>query len=192
MVHFEEWRRLYIGGWWPKRTSSFCCIFEILFHWRWRTIYRWYTDCKKYWVKTLAWVSFAIILFFLLIYSHSLIPTRWLELAIAITLYFFAAMMFKEVIENEDETRELDEKDQLPENYGYVGKCDRAGCIDFYRYQWCINRSCYLYRSIYHTSSEFKTIFCKNPTAETKINFWDLTDNNGNTFVNLLHIGYTG
>ena len=41
-------------------------------------------------------------------------------MAIAITLYFFAAMMFKEVIENEDETRELDEKDELPENYGYV------------------------------------------------------------------------
>jgi len=86
-------------------------------------------------------------------------------LAIAITLYFFAAMMFKEVIENEDETRELDEKDQLPENYGYVGKCDRAGCIDFYRYQWCINRSYYLYCSIYHTSSEFKTISCEDPTA---------------------------
>ena len=66
---------------------------------------------------TLAGISFAIILFFLLIYSHALIPTRWLELALAITLYFFAAMMFKEVIENEDETRELDEKAQ---KYGYV------------------------------------------------------------------------
>ena len=66
---------------------------------------------------TLAGISFAIILFFLLIYSHALIPTRWLELALAITLYFFAAMMFKEVIENEYETRELDEKAQ---KYGYV------------------------------------------------------------------------
>ena len=65
----------------------------------------------------MAGISFAIILFFLLIYSHALIPTRWLELALAITLYFFAAMMFKEVIENEDETRELDEKAQ---KYGYV------------------------------------------------------------------------
>jgi len=66
---------------------------------------------------TLAGVSFAVILFFLLIYSHALIPTRWLELALAITLYFFATMMFKEVIENEDETRELDEKAQ---KYGYI------------------------------------------------------------------------
>jgi uncharacterized membrane protein len=66
---------------------------------------------------TLAGVSFAVILFFLLIYSHALIPTRWLEFALAITLYFFAAMMFKEVIENEDETRELDYKAQ---KYGYI------------------------------------------------------------------------
>ena len=66
---------------------------------------------------TLAGVSFAIILFFLLIDSYALIPARWLELALAITLYFFAAMMFKVVIENEDETRELDEKAQ---KYGYV------------------------------------------------------------------------
>lgn len=38
-----------------------------------------------------AGVSFAVILFFLLYYSHGLISTRWLELALGITLYFFAA-----------------------------------------------------------------------------------------------------
>ena len=60
---------------------------------------------------TLAGVSFAAILFFLLFYSHALIPTRWLEFALAIILYFFAATMFKEVFEKEsDETKELDEK----------------------------------------------------------------------------------
>ena len=68
---------------------------------------------------TLAGVSFAVILFFLLFYSHALIPTRWLELALAITLYFFAATMFKEVFEKEekDETKELDEK---AHKYGYI------------------------------------------------------------------------
>jgi uncharacterized membrane protein len=58
---------------------------------------------------TVAGVSFATILFFLLFYSHVLIPTRWLELALAITLYFFAAILFKEVFENEDEDHEFDE-----------------------------------------------------------------------------------
>ena len=67
---------------------------------------------------TLAGVSFAIILFFLLVYSHALIPTRWLELALAITLYFFAATMFKEVLEQDDEaTENLDEK---AHKYGYI------------------------------------------------------------------------
>jgi uncharacterized membrane protein len=68
---------------------------------------------------TLAGVSFAVILFFLLFYSHALIPTRWLEFALAITLYFFAATMFKEVFEKEekDETKELDEK---AHKYGYI------------------------------------------------------------------------
>ena len=67
---------------------------------------------------TLAGVSFAVILFFLLFYSHSLIPTRWLEFALAITLYFFAATMFKEVFEKEgDEAKELDEK---AHKYGYI------------------------------------------------------------------------
>ena len=40
---------------------------------------------------TIAGVFFAVILFFLLFYSRSLISTRWLELALGITLYFFAA-----------------------------------------------------------------------------------------------------
>jgi uncharacterized membrane protein len=66
---------------------------------------------------TIAGVSFAVILFILLFYSHVLIPTRWLELALAMTLYFFAARMFKEVIENEDEEHEFDEKAQ---KYGYI------------------------------------------------------------------------
>jgi uncharacterized membrane protein len=68
---------------------------------------------------TLAGVSFAVILFFLLFYSHALIPTRWLEFALAVTLYFFAATMFKEVFEKEesDETKELDEK---AHKYGYI------------------------------------------------------------------------
>jgi uncharacterized membrane protein len=67
---------------------------------------------------TLAGVSFAAILFFLLFYSHALIPTRWLEFSLASTLYFFAATMFKEVFEKEShENRELDEK---AHKYGYV------------------------------------------------------------------------
>jgi uncharacterized membrane protein len=67
----------------------------------------------------LAGVSFAVVLFFLLFYSHSLIPTRWLEFALPITLYFFAATMFKEVFEKEenDEAKELDEK---AHKYGYI------------------------------------------------------------------------
>ena len=65
----------------------------------------------------IAGVSFAVLLFFLLFYSHVLIPTRWLELVLALTLYFFAAIMFKEVIENEDEGHEFDEK---AHKYGYI------------------------------------------------------------------------
>ena len=66
---------------------------------------------------TIAGIAFAVILFFLLFYSHALIPTRWLELALGIVLYFFAARMFKEVIEKEDEQREFDEK---VHKYGYI------------------------------------------------------------------------
>ena len=68
---------------------------------------------------TLAGVSFAAILFFLLFYSHALIPTRWLEFALAIALYFFAATMFKEVLERgeDNKTKELDEK---AHKYGYI------------------------------------------------------------------------
>ncbi len=65
---------------------------------------------------TIAGVSFAIVLFLLLYYSHALIPTRWLELALALTLYFFAATLFKEAFENEaDET-----KDEKSHKYGYI------------------------------------------------------------------------
>jgi uncharacterized membrane protein len=66
---------------------------------------------------TIAGVSFAVILFFLLFYSHTLISTRWLEFALGITLYFFAASMFKEVIEKKDERREFDLK---AHRYGYI------------------------------------------------------------------------
>jgi uncharacterized membrane protein len=66
---------------------------------------------------TMAGVSFAVLLFFLLFYSHTSIPVRWLELALAITLYFFAATMFKEVIENEEDGHDFDEKAQ---KYGYI------------------------------------------------------------------------
>jgi uncharacterized membrane protein len=66
---------------------------------------------------TIAGVSFAVLLFFLLFYSHALIPVRWLELALGMTLYFFAATMFKEVIENEEEEHNFDEKAQ---KYGYI------------------------------------------------------------------------
>ena len=52
-----------------------------------------------------------------LFYSHALISTRWLELALAITLYFFAASMFKEVLEKEHEEKEFDEK---VHKYGYI------------------------------------------------------------------------
>jgi uncharacterized membrane protein len=61
---------------------------------------------------TLAGVSFAVILFFLLFYSHVLIPTRWLEFALAVTLYFFAAIMFKEVLGKES--------DEKANKYGYI------------------------------------------------------------------------
>jgi uncharacterized membrane protein len=66
---------------------------------------------------TIAGIAFAVILFFLLFYSHALIPTRWLELALGIVLYFFAARMFKVVIEKEDEQTEFDEK---VHKYGYI------------------------------------------------------------------------
>ena len=66
---------------------------------------------------TIAGISLATILFFLLFYSHALISTRWLELALAITLYFFGARMFKEAIQKEDEQREFDEK---VHKYGYI------------------------------------------------------------------------
>jgi len=66
---------------------------------------------------TVAGVSFAVILFFLLFYFHVLISTRWLELALGIALYFFAARMFKEVIQKEDEEREFDKK---AHKYGYI------------------------------------------------------------------------
>jgi diacylglycerol kinase family enzyme len=66
---------------------------------------------------TVAGISFATILFFLLFYSRALISTRWLELALGITLYFFAASMFKEVLEKEHEEKEFDEK---VHKYGYI------------------------------------------------------------------------
>ena len=66
---------------------------------------------------TIAGISLATILFFLLFYSHALISTRWLELALAITLYFFAAIMFKEVLGKEHEEKEFDEK---VHKYGYI------------------------------------------------------------------------
>jgi len=44
---------------------------------------------------TIAGISFAVILFFLLFYSHTLISTRWLELALGIALYLFAARCSK-------------------------------------------------------------------------------------------------
>ena len=66
---------------------------------------------------TIAGISFAVILFFLLYFSRSLIPTNWLELALALTLYFFAARMFMEVFEKEDEEKEFEEK---AFKYGYI------------------------------------------------------------------------
>jgi uncharacterized membrane protein len=66
---------------------------------------------------TLAGISFAITLFFLLFYSHTLIPSRWLELALAITLYFFAARMFKEAFEDTDEEKEVE---VMAFKYGYI------------------------------------------------------------------------
>src|SRR5712692_1088898 len=62
-------------------------------------------------------ISFAVILFFLLFYSHTLISTKWLQLALGIALYLFAARMFKEVIQKEDEEREFQEKAY---KYGYI------------------------------------------------------------------------
>jgi hypothetical protein len=49
--------------------------------------------------------------------THELISTRWLELALGIALYFFAARMFKEAIQKEDEQREFEEKAY---KYGYI------------------------------------------------------------------------
>jgi hypothetical protein len=85
---------------------------------------------------TIAGISFAIVLFFLLYYSHVLIQNRWLELARAITLYFFAATIFKEAFENESDETE----DENPTNTGYIyyfkfgvyRKCNCFGRIDFY------------------------------------------------------------
>jgi len=66
---------------------------------------------------TIAGITFAAILFFLLYFSRSLIPTNWLELALGLTLYFFAARMFIEVFEKEDEEKEFEEKTF---KYGYI------------------------------------------------------------------------
>jgi uncharacterized membrane protein len=66
---------------------------------------------------TIVGVSFATILFFLLFYSHALISTRWLELGLGITLYFFAASMFKDVLEKDHKEKEFDEK---VHKYGYI------------------------------------------------------------------------
>lgn len=65
---------------------------------------------------TVAGVSFGSALFIALYYFHALIPTNWLELALALTLYFFAVTMFREVFEKEEE-KELEEKSY---KYGYV------------------------------------------------------------------------
>jgi hypothetical protein len=81
---------------------------------------------------TIAGISFAVILFFLLFFSHALIPTRWLELALGITLYFFAANMFKEVIQKEDEEREFEEKAY---KYGYIT------IVSFSRWKMHLNNS---------------------------------------------------
>jgi uncharacterized membrane protein len=66
---------------------------------------------------TIAGITFAVIMFFLLYFSRSLIPTNWLELALGLTLYFFAARMFIEVFEKEDKDKELEEK---AFKYGYI------------------------------------------------------------------------
>jgi high-affinity Fe2+/Pb2+ permease len=66
---------------------------------------------------TIAGVFFAVILFFLLFYSHTLISPRWFEFALEIALYLSAARMFKEVIQKEVEQREFDEK---VHKYGYI------------------------------------------------------------------------
>jgi hypothetical protein len=64
-----------------------------------------------------------------------LIPTRWLEFALAITLYLFAATMFKEAFENESD----EIKDEKSHKYGYITivsgvyrKCNCFGRINFY------------------------------------------------------------
>ena len=65
---------------------------------------------------SLGGVSFGVALFFALYYFHALIPTNWLELVLAITLFFFAASMFKEVFEK-NEQKELEQKSY---KYGYI------------------------------------------------------------------------
>lgn len=64
---------------------------------------------------TAAGASFGIAVFIVLYFFHTLIPTNWLEFALALTLYFFAFTMFKEVFENEEE--ELETKSY---KYGYI------------------------------------------------------------------------
>jgi uncharacterized membrane protein len=69
---------------------------------------------------TLAGATFGVVLFLTLYFFHTLIPTRWLELALSLTLYFFAASMFKEVFENEKEGEEDKEFGEKSYKYGYI------------------------------------------------------------------------
>jgi hypothetical protein len=81
-------------------------------------------------------------------------------LALAITLYFFAAIMFKEVLEKEHEEKEFDEK---VHKYGYitilslesVENATVLAALTLNRYQWCISRSLNLCCDNYHNCSEF-------------------------------------
>jgi uncharacterized membrane protein len=87
---------------------------------------------------TVAGISFATILFFLLFYSHALISTRWLELALAITLYFFAASISKRYLRKNMKKKNLMKGPQIRIyhdcKFGVGGKCNSLGCINLYRY----------------------------------------------------------
>ena len=65
---------------------------------------------------TVAGASFGVALFIALYFFHTLIPTNWLEIALAVTLYFFAATMFREVFEKEED----EHHEEKSYRYGYI------------------------------------------------------------------------
>jgi uncharacterized membrane protein len=68
-------------------------------------------------IITITGVSFAVVFFFLIFIFRVLIPTKWLEVSLGITLYYFAYRMFREVIHGKQDNQEIDVKSY---RFGYI------------------------------------------------------------------------